>query len=357
MNFSLHKDILIRDCRTISEAITQLSKSNHKCLLVVKKNNELIGSITNGDIRRFLAKSKKFYIKVKNVCNKNFIFLENKKFKKKELKKKFFKKKVTLLPVIDNKKKIINCYYLKDFVSKKVFEENLNNQNIEAVIMAGGFGKRLAPFSDILPKPLLPIEGKTAIDNIIQLILKYKIKRINLTLSYKKNIIKSYLKDNYKNKKLFSFINENKPMGTVGSLVKLKKFTKKDILLFNCDTILNINLNDFIDFHYCEKFDLTLISAIKNIQIPYGVFQIKKNSMLRSIIEKPKKRYLVNVGGYMINNSILNLIPSDKIYNMDQLIADCLKKGYRIGIYPIDEKDWLDTGDWNEISNFLNKDR
>ena len=222
--------------------------------------------------------------------------------------------------------------------------------------MAGGRGKRLNFFSELLPKPLIPVNGKPVIDHIIEKFLNLGIKKIYITVNYKKNIIKSYLKDQYKNANLI-YIDEKKPLGTAGSLNKIKIKKPKNLFVINCDTILNLNFDKFLDYHIEEKNDFTIVAAFKKIVIPYGVCEVKnKTRKLKEIKEKPTLNNFVNVGAYCFKGHLSNLIPKNKIIDMNDFIKKLILKKYKVGIYPISEIDWQDVGEWSEyfktVSNF-----
>ena len=340
-------DFKINENETIRKTLVKLNNNPSRCLIVVKNNNNIVGTVTNGDIRRFLIKKPDTSKKIKYVCNKKFYFLKKDKAKR-EIKNILLRKKLSLIPIIKNKQ-IINCYFISDYINKKNNVESFLYKNMDAVIMAGGLGTRLSPFSDILPKPLIPFKGKAVLDHIIEKFLETGIEKIFLTLNYKKNIIKSYLKDNYKDKKIFQFIEEKKRLGTASSLQLLKNRTKKNLVVINCDTILNINYQDLVKYHSEEKNDLTLVAAIKDFKIPYGICTVTKNNLLKKISEKPSINILANSGTYLINNRLLNFIPKKLHYNMNEYLENLMQKKFKIGIYPIEDKDWIDTGDWENL--------
>ena len=214
--------------------------------------------------------------------------------------------------------------------------------------MAGGEGKRLKEFSKYFPKPLVPYENTTAIESIISRFKNYGVKKFYISVYYKKNLIKSYLDDNqYKN---LSFLEEKQPLGTAGAIRLLKGKVKNDFFLINCDTILNIDLEKFYEFHKKNKFDLTLVAASKNFQLSYGACQIKKNGELKKIEEKPKLDYLVSVGLYLLKPEIIKKIPSTSSFNMNNLIEKVKNSGGRIGVFPISENSWIDTGYLRDIN-------
>ena len=169
----------------LTQALEHLSKAEIKCLLVVDNNLSVIGTLTDGDIRRSLIESKHLNNKVKDICNKKFFYLK-KIVSKSKLNEIFLKKQIPLIPLLKNKK-ILKIYYIDNVLSnKKTNIANNIQKNSEVVIMAGGRGQRLSPFSELLPKPLIPINGKPVIDHIIDKFLNVGIKKIYITVNYKK---------------------------------------------------------------------------------------------------------------------------------------------------------------------------
>ncbi len=339
---------------SLSQALEHLSKAEVKCLLVVDHNQNLVGTLTDGDIRRSLVKSNHLNNKVNEICNKKFFFIKR-DLSKSKLNEIFLKKQISLVPLIKNKK-IVRVHYIDKFLdNKKIHISNNIQKNSEIVIMAGGRGQRLSPFSELLPKPLIPINGKPVIDHIIEKFLSIGIKKIHITVNYKKNIIKSYLKDQFKKLKIV-YIEEKKPLGTASSInfIKIKK--PKNLLVINCDTILNLNFDKLLDYHINQKNDFTIVSAFKKIVIPYGVCHINKNQRLLKVTEKPSTNNLIVVGAYCFKGKLIKYIPKNKNFNMNDFIKKLIKKKYKVGIYPISEIDWQDVGEWPEyfktVSNF-----
>ena len=297
---------------SITDALKALSRVESKCLLVLDNRNIVIGTLTDGDVRRNLIKSKDLNIKVGNICNKKFLYFD-KDVTKIRIHETFLKTKTPLIPVLKNKKllKIIFIneilHYKKTNYSDKILKDT------DIIIMAGGKGQRLSPFSELLPKPLIPINGKPAIDHLIDKFLNIGVNKIYITVNYKKNIIKSYIKDQFKNSKIIC-LEEKKPLGTASSLSLIKTNRKKNSLVVNCDTLLNIHYDKFFDYHVSQRNDFTIVAAFKKIIVPYGVCQIDKNQKLKKIIEKPSLNNLVVVGAYCFNNKLIKHIVSMKYW-------------------------------------------
>lgn len=344
------KQYLLHFNKNIKMSLLQLEQNNEKCLLVVDSNNVLKGTLTDGDIRRALLRGADINSKIKKYIKRKPYFIKVKNFsefgdsaqqkKIQSLIKKIKDSNIDIIPLVDKFNKVKDIIFVKDFnkfsFSKKKFE------NISTLIMAGGKGTRLKPFTNYFPKPLTPVEDKTATEHIINSFSNFGIKKFYISLNYKKNLIKSYLKEN-KIENLH-FLEEKKVLGTAGALSMLKGKIKNDFFVINCDTIVSINLEKFFDYHKKNNYKISLVAATKNFQLSYGSCEINRNGQLKKILEKPKMNYLVNVGLYIFKPEIINLVAKNKFLEMDVLIKKVKQKGGKIGIFPISEDNWRDIG-------------
>lgn len=216
--------------------------------------------------------------------------------------------------------------------------------------MAGGFGKRLDPFTRVLPKPLIPIGDKTIVECIIDEFRKYQINSFYLSVNYKSKIIKSYFEE-LKPKYKINYVDEDKPLGTAGSLRFIKNKIKSTFFLTNCDTIIKDDYFKMLKFHKKHKYDITIISSRKSYVIPFGICELKPNASLFKIEEKPSYVFLVNTGMYIVEQKCLKLIPENRVFHFTQLIENVIKNGGNVGVFPIKSKSWLDVGGWEEYKN------
>ena len=326
----------------IREAIEILSNVKSKTLMI-EENKKIIGVFTEGDFRKAVLKGVDIDNKIKQIINKRFKFIKEKLSKREII--KIFKENPLIqdLPVLNQKKS------LKGIIDKDVFFNKKKNKhkNIDIIIMAGGLGTRLDTFTKILPKPLLPIGNSTILEIIIKSFSSYGFENFILSLNDKKNIIKSYLKENLRNKSI-KIVEEKKPLGTIGALKLIEKKVSNLFFLTNCDTISKVNFKDIVDHHLKNKSDLTIVSTFKNFKIPYGVFKAKNNGNLIKLQEKPSLDNLVNCGLYLMNKNIIKSIPKNKKFDADELIQILLKKRKKIKIFPISEEAWKDYGIWKE---------
>ncbi len=347
------KEFLIQKSCTIIEALKRMSKSGEKSLIVVNHNEKLLGILSDGDLRRAILNKKKLTENISKIYNSNSFYLFENSYDLENVKKKALKQKIYFIPILNRNKKVTNL-----LTSTDLFSENKNiktkNKNIPVVIMAGGLGTRLEPFTKVLPKPLIPIDGKPIIDHIIESFKNSGSNTFYITLNYKSKILKSYFEELKHKYKIF-FLEEKKPLGTAGALFLLKNRIAKNFFVTNSDIILNTDYIDLYNFHIESKNDITLVVAAKEYEIPYGSCEISSNGNLLKINEKPKYNFLINSGLYLLNNKILKLLKKNNKIDMNELIELAIEKKFKIKIYPVSDKQWIDVGQWVEYKKIVEK--
>ncbi len=335
-----YKKLLISKDRTIIDAIKIIDLTDLRVCFVVDNSRKLIGSITDGDVRRGLIKKISLFENVLKICNKKSIFSKSQI-------KIYNNINVSCIPIIDNKKKIIDIQVLK---------KNKFRIAKTVLIMAGGKGTRLLPLTKNLPKPLIKIKGKTLIESLIYKLQKEGFTSINISLHHLSNKIKKFiLKQKKIDKKKINFIIENKPLGTAGSISGLKTIDQNFVLV-NCDIKLNIDFKTVIDFHLNHKADITVISKRLINKSFYGLINLDKNFNLKSIDEKPLITRYINTGAYIINKSVKKLIKKNTKMDMDQLLRIAIKKKFKIIVYPLYEN-WVDLGILSKLKRERKKNK
>ena len=207
----------------------------------------------------------------------------------------------------------------------------------------------MKPFTDILPQPLLPIENKTAIAHIIENFISIGFKEVFISINYKSKILKAYFEE-YKPKIKINFLEEKNQLGTAGAIkfFQNKKFT--NLVVINCDVITKFNLSNPIEDHINKKNKLTVFCSSKAFSIPYGACIIDDNHNLIKLNEKPKYNFFINIGIYIINKNLIKFLPKKNTkIDFDELINLLIKRNIKIDTYPVDEKSWVDIGNWNEF--------
>lgn len=339
----------------IKEAITILNKYGSKTIVVVDKHNKLLGTLSDGDIRKSIIKGFDLKNSIQKIYNNKPFFL-NEKEDPRNIKKIFLKKKLDLIPIVNNKLKVLKIILFKDIFENQESEKKVDKKykNFGVVIMAGGKGVRMQPYTKVFPKPLLPVGNETVIDMIISKFLNFKINNFYITTNYKHRIIKDHFKK-YNKTVNFELIKEKKKLGTAGSLAYLKDAEEEFFFISNCDVIINEDYKKIINFHQKNKNNLTIIASKKSLKIPYGVCVADKNKNFISFKEKPKYDFLFNTGFYVINKNALKDITGVNKLDMDNFILRLKKRKKKIGIFSIDFENWQDFGDWDNYNSHIKK--
>ena len=333
---------------TIVDAMGKIDENSKGILFIVDDNNKLSGSITDGDIRRWLMNSGELSASVVEAMNKKPHFLCVEEMM--EAVKVMREKKITAIPIITNDGRIADIVLLDgDYQEKKG-----NLSGVPVVVMAGGKGTRLYPYTKILPKPLVPIGDTPIVERIINYYTDFGIKSFYMTINYKKAMIRSYFDEVVKDYTI-KYVEEDKPLGTGGSVKLIKDKFDCPIFITNCDALILADYFDIYQYHLKSRNDITMVSALKNFQVPYGVMHTGENGVLESMEEKPKLSYFINTGMYIINPEIIQLIPDDTMFHMTHLVEKVMKQGGKVGTYPVSEDSFLDMGELDEMKRMEEK--
>ncbi len=346
------KDIKASIDMTLHQAMKKLSKAGEKCLVVTDEKNFLLGTLSDGDVRKGILKGATINDPISAIYKKNPTTLKEGQYTLSEAKELFIQKKFDLIPIIDDKKVLKDIIFMEQVI-KNVYGIKKELVDIPVVIMAGGEGTRLKPFTDILPKPLVPIHEKPIIEHIIDSFNSY-CSEFFITTNYKARLLKAYF-DELNPRYRVKFIKETKPLGTAGSLHLLNNKIKKPFFVSNCDIIIKSDYSSIYDFHLKGGYDITLVASAKEYVIPYGTCQLDKNGYLSQINEKPSYDFLVNTGFYVVNPEIINFIPKNEFFHITDLFAELKKRKKTVGVFPIDEDSWLDIGQWAEYKKSVQK--
>ena len=347
------KDLLVTIDLTIKQSMRKLTKTGEKCLVVVDQE-VLLGTLTDGDLRKAILSGKSPQSSIVGVFNDNPFTLVDGLYTVDKAKEIFIENKLSIIPIVDKNNKVVRIETWGDIFSDDYkLEKNLNS--IPVVIMAGGTGSRLKPVTNILPKALLPINDVPIVIHIINKYYELGFMDFHLSVNYKSGIIKAYFEELGHDYSI-SFIEEEKPLGTAGSLSDLVNKLTKPFFVTNCDIIIDADYLELYDFHLKNNYDITLVASSKEFTVPYGVCILNKpNGGLSHIHEKPSYDFLVNTGLYVLNQEVLEIIPKNKFYHITDLISDAQKLGKKIGVYPVSEESWIDIGQWEEYKHAIEK--
>ena len=338
---------------SIKDALKQIGVGAEKCLIVVDNKNTLLGTLSDGDLRNAILSGKDISSPINKLYNNNPTYFRKNQYSTEELKEVFIKNKFDIIPIVDSSFMVIDVLKWTTVFGNEIAKRT-NLSNVPVVIMAGGIGSRLNPFTKVLPKPLVPVKGKPIIDHILESFRDYGCVNFYLTTNYKRKILKAYFEEGEFDANI-SFINEEIPLGTAGSLHLLKNKIKQPFFVSNCDIIVKANYDSIYNFHISGEYDITLVASTKEYIIPYGTCDLNEEGHLLKINEKPELNFLVNAGLYVFNPNVINLIPKDKFYHITNLIDDLIKSKMRVGVFPVDENEWIDVGEWAEYKKAVER--
>lgn len=334
------KDFLIEETTTVLEAMELLDRVAKKVLFVIR-DNKLVASVTDGDIRRWILKKGNLDAYISNVANYNPKFI----YKKHRMKAKEYMKSMSVeaLPILDKNNYILSIVLWTD--------EEIGTRpslDIPVVIMAGGMGTRLYPYTKILPKPLIPIGEIPIVEHIINRFYNDGSKDFYLVVNHKKNMIKAYFNEIEKNYSI-NYVDEDTPLGTGGGLSLLKGKINSTFILSNCDILIEEDFNKIYEFHKKEKNLITMVCSLKNIVVPYGVIEIDENGHIENMKEKPKFSFLTNTGVYIVEPIVIAELEENIAIGFPDIIEKYKKLGEKIGVFPISEGSWMDMGQLDEM--------
>jgi dTDP-glucose pyrophosphorylase/predicted transcriptional regulator len=335
------KKFIIKEKSSISVAAKNLNRYGLKICFVVNYNNELLGTITDGDIRRGFLKGLKLSDKVEKILNKKFFFINKGSYFKKNIFKIMKEKKINSLPVLQNKK-IIDLHF---------FENNfLNASKIhnDFIILAGGFGKRLYPITKTKPKPMIFVNNKPILEHIILNARNEGFYKFKIIVHYLKDKIKNYFKDGSKFGVNIEYIEENFPLGTAGGLSLLKKNISKNIIVTNADILSNICYKDLLLNHLANKSKATIGIKVISSKQNYGLVKLKGLNVIK-FDEKPILRKFINCGVYVFNKDVLKELKLNKNIDMISFLEKIKKNKNKIYAFPLYEE-WLDLGTKKNLS-------
>mgnify|MGYP006147822013 FL=1 len=337
---------------SIKDAVKKMDEAGIGFCVCVDDQGKVVGVMSDGDFRRAVLKGYSLEDCVERIINKEFCQVDS-NFRPDEIEKIFSVSEIQHVPVIDDGNLI-------DIITQESFygfqRENIRSQvDNPVVIMAGGKGKRMDPFTRVLPKPLLPIGDEPIIKVIMDQFNKFGMDNFYISLNDKGRMVKAYFHD-LDSPYSIKFIEEEQPLGTAGALKYLEGEFNVPFFVSNCDIILRTDYSEILDFHVDGSYALTLIGSMRHYKIPYGVCDIGDGGELRGIREKPEYDFLVNTGVYLINPIVLKFLSENTHCDMPDLIEKVQANELKVGVFPVSEKSWSDVGQWPEyqetVKNF-----
>lgn len=333
---------------SLKNALERLDKVTVKVLLVTDNKQALVGSITDGDVRRAILAGASLETMVSQIANYHPTYLE--KDDEAIAWKIMHEKRISALPILDREKRIRKVYIIGEN-EQKGYSEKLY---VPVVLMAGGLGTRLYPYTKILPKPLIPVADIPISERIIQSFQEIGCDEFHMVVNYKRNMIKAYFNDMDHGYNI-NFWDEETPLGTGGGLYLLKECISNTFVLTNCDILILDDVRKIVKHHKKEMNQVTMVCSLKDFTIPYGIVNFSEGGEISSFEEKPQLSFFTNTGYYILEPDIFKYINQNEKIGMPDIIDRMRKDGLKVGMYPISQNAWLDMGQFDSMESMERK--
>lgn len=338
---------IINEGTTILEAMKILNDSSKKILFVAEDENlRLLGTLTDGDIRRWILGGGDLAASVKGAANYSPLY-KSINDSRENIRWYMLQNRIEALPLLNNEKQIKKIVFLNDDNYGTYWKDKIT---LPIVIMAGGLGTRLYPYTNILPKPLIPIGETPIVEHIINGFYEQGCEDFYLIVNYKKNMIKAYFGE-VKRSYQIDYVDEDKPLGTGGGLIFLKGKIQSTFILTNCDILIHEDFSKIYKYHKEQKNIITMICCLKSFSIPYGVVELGEKGNIISLKEKPEVSFYTNTGCYIVEPEVMDHLAEGETVSFPDIILRCKKAGKKVGVFPIGENAWLDMGQFDEMEN------
>lgn len=341
------KNITVHGNTKLIDVLKKMDETEHKLLLVID-DTKFIGVISIGDLQRCILKCIDLNNEVRSIIRSDIIFASE-ETSMESIKEQMVKWRMEFMPIVASDDTLKDVVFWEDLFPSQMTAIKLEKQ-YPVVIMAGGFGTRLKPLTNVIPKPLVPIGEKTIIEYIIERFEAVGCEKFYCSVNYKADILKYYLET--KGKKM-EYFQEPQPLGTAGSLYLLKDKLNDTFFVINCDILLDVDLSELMKFHKQNHNVITLVSVVKNLQIPYGTLKTKENGQLVELQEKPNEVYQINSGLYILEPEIFNYVEDNQFLHITTLIEKLMADGKKVGVFPVNEHSWTDMGNWQEYLKLI----
>lgn len=333
------QNLLINEDTKICEALKVIDKGAIRIALVVDENNKLLGTLSDGDIRRGLLNNYTLEDSIKDLYFKTPITALSSESKEKII-KKAVQGQIYQIPLVDENNTLVDIVNLTSLLK-------ISKKRNRVILMAGGLGTRLRPLTENIPKPLLKVGHRPILETIIKSFADQGFENITISLNYKGEMIKEHFKDGSEFGVNIDYIEENDRLGTAGALSLLKEYPHEPFFVMNGDILTDVDFGSLLDFHSFGNADATMCVREYEYQIPYGVIQTE-NEHIKSIVEKPIEKFFVNAGIYVLSPHVFNYIPKNEFFDMPTLFNILIENQKSVMSFPIHEY-WLDIG---RISDF-----
>ena len=333
------RDALVSSSTSLRKTIEAITEGNLQIALVVDSENKLLGTVTDGDIRKAILAGKDLNITAGEAMRSQPI-TSTSKTPRAAILKLMREKRIHQMPLVDEQGRVVDVLTVDDMIGAA-------HKPNAVVIMAGGLGTRLHPLTEETPKPMLKVGGKPILETIIQSFVDQGFTNFFVSVNYKANIISEYFGDGSRLGAKINYLHEKSRLGTAGGLSLLPSDVHAPIIVMNGDLLTRISVDALLDFHERESAVATMVVREDHYQVPYGVVEVDGTQIV-GVEEKPIQRHLVNAGIYVISQDGLNNIPGDTCYDMPTHFAKLSANGHRTAAFPLHEY-WVDIGRLDEL--------
>lgn len=339
----------IASSENLLSALRQMDVQKVKMLFVFE-DGHFVSILTIGDIQRAIVKNIALVTPVSVIVDRNKKFAHEGD-PMETIREKMLRLRAECMPVLNDEGELVDVIFWKDLFEK---DESQSREKIKlpVVIMAGGKGTRLKPITNVIPKPLVPIGDKTILETIMDQFEEIGCTKFYMSVNYKADMMKYYL-GQLDHKYDIEFFQEEKPLGTIGSVSLLKGKINTPFFVSNCDSINEQDYRDVYDYHMENHNELTIVTMVKSFRIPYGVIETGEDGLMVSLSEKPELTYQVNTGVYILNPNCIDEIPQGEFFHITHLMEKIKARGGRVGCFPVSEHAWKDMGEWPEYLKMI----
>lgn len=349
-NTSKIRNKIINVNDTIISALRKMD--GHRTKLVFVFDGDKFESIlTIGDIQRAIIRHSTLTDPVSTILDRDKIYASDKESIE-HIKEVMMAELIDCMPVLNDNGEIVDVLFWHDVFAEPVAKQR-EKIELPVVIMAGGKGTRLKPITNVIPKPLIPVGDKTILEEIMDQFEGIGTKKFYMSVNYKADMMEYYLSQ-LDHKYDIEFFMEDKPLGTIGSVALLKNKITTPFFVSNCDIVIDQDYRDVYDYHKENKNDITIVTAVKSLRIPYGVIETGEDGLMTGLREKPEQTYMINTGVYILNPELIDEIPEGEFFHITHLMEKVKARGGRVGCFPVSENAWRDMGEWPEYLKMIN---
>lgn len=339
MTNTIWEKVLVAPETSIIDAMRRMDETALQIIMVVSGERQLLGTVTDGDIRRAILKGTDLKVSIDTVMNKRpTAFKANES--RQDMLTAMRLLDIARVPIVDDRNRVVGLQIL-DQLLRPASKDN------PVVLMAGGLGSRLSTLTQNCPKPLLPIGNQPVLQTILENFISHGFHKFYISVNYKAEMIMDYFGNGCRWDVSIEYIHEDKRMGTAGALSLLPERPQQPFFVMNGDILTKVNFLQLLDFHTEHRAAATMCAYRYELQIPYGVLKVDKYR-LQEITEKPTQSFFVNAGIYVLEPHALDHIPADTFFDMPSLFDKIIASGQDSAVFPIREY-WLDIGKMSDF--------